>query len=75
MAIGCLPFHRQGGGTIRLPEKDSGNERQVGHTRSSEAAGSSTQAVQFQIRNHRQHDFHWHTNHIQDAASHEAYQQ
>ena len=25
----------------------------------------------FQIRNHRQHIFHWHAGHIQDAASHE----
>jgi hypothetical protein len=25
-----------------------------------------------QIRNHRQHIFHWHSDQIQDAASHES---
>ena len=29
----------------------------------------------FQIRNHRQPNFHWHTNHFQYAASHKSYQQ
>ena len=35
------------GGTIRLSEKDSSNERRLRHTGSGEAAGSSTQAIIF----------------------------
>ena len=68
-------FPPPGGGIIRLPEKDSSNERQVRHNGSGEAAGSSTQAILFQIRNLRQPNFHWHTNHFQHAASHKSYQQ
>lgn len=64
-----------GGGTIRLSEKDSSNERRVRHTGGGEAAGSSTQAIVFQIRNHRQPNFHWHTSHFQYAASHETNEQ
>jgi hypothetical protein len=68
-------FPPPGGGIIRLPEKDSSIGRQVRHTGSGEAAGGSTQASLIQIRNHRQHNFHRHTDHIQDAASHETKKQ
>lgn len=54
-------FPPPGGVTIRLPENDSSSGRRVRHTGSDEAAGSATQAILFQIRNHRQHNFHGHT--------------
>jgi hypothetical protein len=63
------------GGIIRLPEKDSSIGRQVRHTGSGEAAGGSTQAFSIQIRNLQQHNFRWHTDQVQNAASHETNQQ
>ncbi len=63
------------GGIIRLPEKVSSIGRQVRHTGGGEAAGGSTQALLTQIRKLRQHNGHWHTNQVQNAASHDTIQQ
>jgi len=75
MAIGCLPFHRLTAVPSVCQKKIPVMDARCVTPEELKRREAKRRQFQSQIRNHPQHNFHWHTNHIQDAASYGTSQQ